>query len=119
MRHHLEEILNGFTQMPAHLKIGLSGCSRCCGASYVKDIGLVGSNNGWTLVFGGNAGRMVRCGDEIVVNPSHKKLLVTLKKVLFFYKENAKKGERTARFVERLGIDTIKIFLKKRLTFYK
>jgi NAD(P)H-nitrite reductase large subunit len=108
MAMHLEEILIGFNQMPAHLKVGLSGCHRCCGASYVKDIGLVGTSKGWTLVFGGNAGRMVRCGDEILVNTSQEKLLEILKGLLLCYIENAEKGERTARFVERFGINSIK-----------
>ena len=108
MATRLEDLLLGLEQMPAHLKIGLSGCPRCCGQSYVRDCGLVGTNNGWTLVFGGNGGNKVRCGDEILVNASSEEILVSFNTVLLFYKENAKKGERTARFVERLGIDTIK-----------
>ena len=74
----------------------------------MRDCGLVGTNNGWILVFGGNGGNKVRCGDEILVNASSEEILVSLNVVFLFYKENAKKGERTARFVERLGIDTIK-----------
>ncbi len=42
----IEEMLMGFNRMPAHLKVGLSGCPRCCGASYVRDIGLVGTGRG-------------------------------------------------------------------------
>jgi len=111
----IEQMFIGFSHMPAHLKVGLSGCPRCCGASYVKGIGLVGNNHGWTLVFGGNAGRMVRCGDEIMVDTPQEHVLEVLKEILFFYIDNAKKGERTARFVERLGFDFISsTFLKPR-----
>ncbi len=108
MARKVEEVLMGFSQMPAHLKVGLSGCPRCCGASYVRDIGLVGTPGGWTLVFGGNAGRKVRGGDEILVNSLQDHTLATLKTALSFYREKAKKGERTARFAERLGVDAIK-----------
>jgi NAD(P)H-nitrite reductase large subunit len=111
MAMQIEEILIGFKQMPAHLKVGLSGCSRCCGASYVRDIGLVGTPKGWILVFGGNAGRRVRSGDELLVDASEEKALAHLNAVLSFYREYANKRERTARFVERLGIGKIKNIL--------
>ena len=64
-------------------------------------------------MFGGHGGRKVRCGDEILVNASYQEVLETLNTVSVFYRENAKEGERTARFVERLGIDTIKNIFKK------
>lgn len=107
MASRLEELFIGLTQMPAHIKAGISGCPRCCGASYVRDIGLVGTPKGWNLMFGGNAGRRARCGDEILVDASEMRLLEILKAVLVFYGENAKKGERTSRFVERVGIETM------------
>ncbi len=104
----IEEMLMGFNRLPAHLKIGLSGCPRCCGASYVRDIGLVGTGRGWIVVFGGNAGRRVRCGDELLVDAAEEEALAALKRVLLFYREKAQKRERTARFVERLGIGAVK-----------
>lgn len=108
MATRVEALLLIHKQMPAHLKIGLSGCPRCCGQSYVKDLGFIGTRKGWILSFGGNGGSKVRCGDEILVNASPDEVLLSLNTVLSFYKENAEKGERTARFVERLGIETIK-----------
>lgn len=70
MARRLEDLLLGFEQIPAHLKIGISGCPRCCGQSFVRDLGLIGTRKGWILSFGSNGGSKVRCGDEILVNAS-------------------------------------------------
>ena len=40
---------------PAKIKIGVSGCQRCCGESQIRDLGIMGTNRGWTVFFGGNA----------------------------------------------------------------
>lgn len=103
----LEELFTGATT-PAKLKVGVSGCKRCCCESYVRDIGLMGGGKGWTVIFGGNAGRKVRCGDELISDASDTEALETLHKATEFYRKAAKQGERTARFVERLGIDAVK-----------
>ncbi|WP_319466726.1 nitrite reductase [uncultured Pseudodesulfovibrio sp.] len=102
----LEEFLNEF-ELPAKLKCGVSGCSMCCSESYVRDVGLVGTAKGWTVVFGGNAGKGVRKGDVIAENVSDDKALEVIGKVLDFYRDNAKKKERTARFVARVGIEAV------------
>lgn len=41
----LEEMFVG-REMPAKLKVGVSGCTMCCAESYVRDIGLVGKKKG-------------------------------------------------------------------------
>jgi NAD(P)H-nitrite reductase large subunit len=50
---------------PAKVKIGVSGCPRCCGESHTRDIGIMGTNRGWTVLFGGNGGRVPRFADII------------------------------------------------------
>ena len=107
MGARLEEFLNGFT-LPWKLKTGVSGCSMSCSESYVRDVGLVGKKNGWTVVFGGNAGKRVREGDVLAEDVSEEKALEIIAKALDFYSENAKKRERTARFVERVGIEAVR-----------
>lgn len=107
MGARLEAFLNGFS-LPWKLKVGVSGCSMSCSESYVRDVGLVGKKKGWTVVFGGNAGKNVREGDVIAENVSEQEALEIIRKALDFYRENAKKRERTARFVERVGIEAVK-----------
>src|SRR5512137_3054655 len=48
---------------PAKIKIGISGCPRCCGESHTRDIGIMGTNRGWTVLFGGNGETRPRFGD--------------------------------------------------------
>lgn len=106
MGARLEEFLNGLT-LPSKLKVGVSGCSMSCSESYVRDIGLVGKKKGWTVLFGGNGGKRVRKGDIVAEDVSDDMALEVVSKVLDFYAKNAKMKERTARFVERLGIEAV------------
>jgi NAD(P)H-nitrite reductase large subunit len=80
----------------------------CCGESYVRDIGLVGRKNGWTVVFGGNAGGRPRVGDELASGLDADAALELVGRVLEHYRDNAKKCQRTARFVEARGIASVR-----------
>ncbi|MGB9175660.1 MAG: NAD(P)/FAD-dependent oxidoreductase, partial [Methanoregula sp.] len=50
---------------PAKIKIGVSGCPRCCSESHTRDIGIIATPKGLTIFFGGNAGTRPRFGDLI------------------------------------------------------
>ncbi len=94
--------------LPAKVKIGVSGCPFCCGESFVRDIGVIGKRKGWTAVFGGNSARRPRIGDIIAENITREEVIDLCKRSLEFYAANGKKKERTARFIERIGIDEFK-----------
>ncbi len=93
---------------PAKVKIGVSGCPFCCGESYVRDVGFMGKKNGWTVIFGGNSARKPRVGDVLAEDISKEEAVALADKCLDYYRENAKTRERTARFVERIGIEELK-----------
>ena len=82
-----------------------------CGESYVRDIGLVGRRNGWTVVFGGNAGGRPRVGDELACGLDADEALALVGRVLEHYRANARKCQRTARFVEARGIGSVRAAL--------
>ena len=103
----LEKFLNGF-DLPTKLKAGVAGCSMCCSESLVRDVGLIGKKHGWTVAFGGNAGKRVREADILAENVSEETAFDIIHKALDFYSKNAKVKERTARFVRRVGIDAVK-----------
>lgn len=94
--------------MPAKTKIGVSGCPFCCGESYVRCLGLIGKNAGWIVTFGGNSGGKPRIGDVIAEDVSKDEAVELVDKLIQYYKDNGKKKERAARFVERVGIESIK-----------
>lgn len=95
-------------EFPAKVKFGISGCSMNCAESYMRDFGAFGKRKGWTVVFGGNAGGRPRIGDVIAENVTEEEVIALAEKSLAFYAENAKKKERTARFVKRIGIEEFK-----------
>jgi NAD(P)H-nitrite reductase large subunit len=63
------------------------------------------------LAFGGNSGRHPRIADILAEDIGKDEVLSLLKKCLEYYKLNGKKKERTARFIERIGIEALKKYL--------
>ena len=94
--------------LPAKAKIGVSGCPMCCGESFVRDVGLFGKKKGWTLVVGGSSARRPRIGDILAEDLDRDAVLALTRKFLEYYNAEANKRERTARFVDRVGIDNLK-----------
>ena len=93
---------------PAKIKIGISGCPRCCGESHTRDIGIMGTNKGWTVFFGGNGGTRPRFADLIARDLGATEALDCAQRLAEYYRSHAKPHERTARFMERIGMDTLK-----------
>lgn len=91
--------------LPAKTKVGISGCPLNCCESYVRDIGVFGKKNGWTLVFGGNGGGCPRIGDIVAENLNDEAVITMVGKCLEYYRNNARPMERTGRFMRRSKID--------------
>lgn len=89
-------------KLPAKTKIGISGCAMNCCESMVRDLGIFGKKNGWTLVFGGNGGGRPRIGDIIATNLSDHQVVTLALQCLSNYARLARPKERTARFMERI-----------------
>jgi len=93
---------------PAKLKIGISGCPRCCGDSRTRDIGIMGSKSGWTVLFGGNSATRPRFGDVLATDLTTDEVHDLLDRLLEYFRTHALPKERTSRFMERIGIDTLR-----------
>jgi NAD(P)H-nitrite reductase large subunit len=94
--------------LPAKTKVGISGCPMNCCESYIRDIGIFGKKNGWTLIFGGNGGGCPRIGDIIAEGLTDEQAIELADKCLMFYKEHARKFERTARVMRRIPVEELK-----------
>ena len=94
--------------LPAKVKIGISGCPFCCGESFVRDVGVFGKKKGWNLVVGGSSARRPRVGDLVREELTEEEVIPLVKRMLEYYRDNAKKRERVARFVDRVGIENVK-----------
>jgi NAD(P)H-nitrite reductase large subunit len=99
-----------FTEMelPAKVKIGISGCPFCCGESFVRDIGIFGKKNGWTFIVGGSSARRPRIGDVLTENLSKEEVIDLTRRTLEYYRDKSKKRQRMARFIDRIGIENFK-----------
>ncbi|WP_243367240.1 NAD(P)/FAD-dependent oxidoreductase [Fundidesulfovibrio soli] len=103
----LEKLYVGM-ELPAKVKMGVSGCPLCCASSLVRDIGVIGKKDGFTVAFGGHSGGKPRAADIVAEGLDQDQVVALVKKLLDYYRDNAKKKERCARFAERVGIEAIK-----------
>ena len=103
----LDETYHGM-QLPGKFKMAVSGCKLNCTESWVRDIGLYGKADGWVLLAGGNVGASPRIAQELLTDLSDEEALAHVEKVVNFYSENAKKGERMGKMIDRLGLDPLK-----------
>jgi hypothetical protein len=88
--------------LPTKLKIGVSGCQFCYAESFVRDIGLIGKKNGWTIIFGSHSGNRPRTGDIIGTDLALEDALELLKRCIDYYCANGRKKERASRFINVL-----------------
>ncbi len=107
----LDEAYHGL-QLPNKFKMAVSGCHLSCSESWVRDIGLIGKKDGWTLVIGGNVGANPRIAQEYTDGLDDEAVIAAIDKVVKCYQENAKKGERLGKTIERLGIDDFKLAIE-------
>jgi dissimilatory sulfite reductase (desulfoviridin) alpha/beta subunit len=96
-------------ELPAKLKIAVTGCQNNCVKVEANDIGIRGVNHGYLLYFGGCFGRELRIGQTILpVLKDKNAVLNVIEAALTFFAANANKGERLGKLIERIGIDTFK-----------
>ena len=104
------ELERRFEQLftPHKVKMATVGCPRNCAEATVKDIGMVGQENGWQVVVGGAAGKGVRKADLLITVETTEQALEACELFFQYYRENANYLERTYDFVERLGIEKVR-----------
>lgn len=93
---------------PAKLKIGISGCMRSCADSHTRDIGIMGSKGGWTVLFGGNGGTRPRFGDVLATDLTTEEVHDLVARLLEYFRAHAKPKERTSRFMERITMEGLR-----------
>ncbi|AOV17396.1 nitrite reductase large subunit [Acidihalobacter aeolianus] len=94
--------------MPHKFKIGVSGCPRNCAESNVKDLGVVCVDSGYELHVGGNGGTKVRSTDFLCKVRTPEEVLEYTAAFIQFYREDARYLERTAPWLERVGVSYVK-----------
>lgn len=103
----LDERYHGM-QLPSKFKMAVCGCMNSCTEPAVKDLGVMGTPKGYTIMIGGNAGIRPRIADVLVQNIPQEDVLPIVDKVVTYYKDNARKYERLGKMIDRLGFDKVK-----------
>jgi NAD(P)H-nitrite reductase large subunit len=103
----MDQIYHGMS-LPGKFKMAVSGCPLSCAESWVRDVGLIGRKNGWAIVIGGNVGASPRIAHELIEGLDDEAVTAAVGKVVEYYRENAKKGERLGKMIERVGLDPFK-----------
>ncbi|WP_456309626.1 nitrite reductase large subunit NirB [Siccirubricoccus soli] len=93
---------------PHKVKLAVSGCPRNCAEATIKDFGVVAVESGWELHVGGNGGIHVRATDLLCRVATEAEVLEHCGAFLQLYREEARYLERTAPWVERVGIDYVR-----------
>ncbi len=91
--------------LPSKMKIAVSGCPNSCTEPAVRDIGLMGTKDGFTVFVGGSAGRKPRIGWKLTENIKPDEVVELVERIIDFYKNNAKKGQRLGDFIESIGFE--------------
>lgn len=103
----LEELTWG-SWMPHKFKLAVSGCPRNCAEATIKDFGVVCVDSGYELHIGGNGGIKVRVTDLLCKVETEEEVLEYCGAFTQKYREEAHYLERTAPWVERVGLDYVK-----------
>jgi nitrite reductase (NADH) large subunit len=103
----LEQLTWG-SWMPHKFKLAVSGCPRNCAEATIKDFGVVCVDSGYELHVGGNGGIKVRVTDLLCKVETEAQVLEYCGAFIQLYREEAHYLERTAPWVERVGLNHIK-----------
>lgn len=103
----LEELSWG-SWMPHKFKMAVSGCPRNCAEATIKDFGVVCVDSGYELHVGGNGGIKVRVTDLLCKVETEEEVLEYSGAFIQLYREQAHYLERTAPWIERVGLNHVK-----------
>jgi nitrite reductase (NADH) large subunit len=94
--------------MPHKFKLAVSGCPRNCAEATIKDFGVVCVDSGYELHVGGNGGIKVRVTDLLCKVETEDQVMEYCAAFIQKYRLEARYLERTAPWVERVGLQCIK-----------
>jgi len=93
---------------PHKYKLAVSGCPRNCAEATIKDFGVVCVDSGYELHVAGNGGIKVRATDLLCSVNTEEEVLEYAAAFMQIYREEAHYLERTAPWIERVGLTYVK-----------
>ena len=89
---------------PHKFKFAVSGCPRNCAEATIKDFGVVAVESGFELHIAGNGGIKVRVTDLLCKVETEAEVMEYAGAFMQIYREQARYLDRTAPWVERVGL---------------
>ncbi|WP_430536041.1 nitrite reductase large subunit NirB [Listeria rocourtiae] len=96
-----------FVDTPHKFKMGVSGCPRSCVESGIKDYGIICVENGYQIYIGGNGGTEVKEAQLLTTVSTEQEVLDICSAFVQYYRETGVYMERTAPWLERMGMEHI------------
>jgi nitrite reductase (NADH) large subunit len=93
---------------PHKVKLAVSGCPRNCAEATIKDLGVVCVDSGYELHVGGNGGIKIRATDFLCKVGTEEEVIEYCCAYLQLYREEARYLERTAPWIERVGLTHVR-----------
>lgn len=93
---------------PHKVKLAVSGCPRNCAEASIKDLGVVAIESGWEILVGGNGGVKVRACDTLCRVETAEEVMEYAAAYLQLYRETGRYLERTAPWIERVGLSWVR-----------
>ena len=93
---------------PHKFKMAVSGCPRNCAEATIKDLGVVAVDSGWEIHVGGNGGVKIRATDFLCKVETEQQVKEYCGAFMQLYREEARYLERTAPWIERVGLPYVK-----------
>ena len=93
---------------PHKIKLGVSGCARECAEARGKDVGVIATEQGWNLYVGGNGGMTPKHAQLLASDLDTETLTRYIDRFLMYYIRTADRLQRTAPWVESLGLDHVR-----------
>ena len=97
--------------MPHKFKMAVSGCPRNCAEATIKDFGVICVDSGYELHVGGNGGIHLRGTDLLCKVTTEEEAIHMAAAFVQLYREHARYLERTAPWIERMGMEWLKALL--------
>ena len=93
---------------PHKFKMAVSGCPRNCAEATIKDFGVVCVDSGYELHVGGNGGIKLRGTELLGKVATEEEVMEYAGAFMQLYREEARYLERTALWLERVGLAYVK-----------
>jgi NAD(P)H-nitrite reductase large subunit len=102
----LDEKYHGM-ELPGKMKMGVAGCMNSCSEPAVKDIGIMGTSKGYSLMLGGSAGLKPRIANTVATELSEEEVIQYVDRIIEFYKSQTSK-KRLGQVIDNMGIEKFK-----------